>query len=50
MVVNAFSLCEPLGHMSSLVSFYIPFGVTLGIVDPLTSYCFGSLGNVIPTL
>jgi hypothetical protein len=24
MIVNAFSLCEPIGHMSSLVSFYIP--------------------------
>jgi hypothetical protein len=27
MVVNAFSLCEPFGHKSSLVSFYIAFGV-----------------------
>jgi hypothetical protein len=29
----------------SLVSFYIFSGVTLGLVDPLTVYCFGSLGN-----
>jgi hypothetical protein len=27
-------------HKSSLVSFYISFGVTLGLVDPLTTYCF----------
>jgi hypothetical protein len=45
MVVNVFSLCEPLGHKSSLVPFYIPFGVTFGLVDPLTAYYFGSLGN-----
>jgi hypothetical protein len=29
------SLCEPFGHKSSLVSFYILLGVTLGLVDPL---------------
>jgi hypothetical protein len=34
MVVNAFSLCERLGQQA-LVSFYIPFGVTLGLLDPL---------------
>jgi hypothetical protein len=45
MVVNVFSLCEPFGHKSSLVSFYIPSKVTLGLVDPLIAYCFGSLGN-----
>jgi hypothetical protein len=35
MVVNALSLCEPFGHKYSLVSFCIPSGVTLGLVDPL---------------
>jgi hypothetical protein len=35
MVVNTFSLCEPFGHKSSLVSLDIPFGITLGLVDPL---------------
>jgi hypothetical protein len=45
MIVNAFSLCERLGHKSRLVYFYIPFGVTLGLVNPLIAYCFGSLGN-----
>jgi hypothetical protein len=45
MIFNAFSLCELFGHKFSHVSFYIPFGVTLGLVDPLTTYYFGSLGN-----
>jgi hypothetical protein len=43
MVVNAFSLCEPFGHKSRLISFYIPFGATLGLVDPVIAYCFDSL-------
>jgi hypothetical protein len=37
MVVNAFSLCEPFGHKSSLVPFYVPSGVTLCLVDPFTA-------------
>jgi ABC-type Mn2+/Zn2+ transport system ATPase subunit len=38
-------MCEPFGHKSSLISFYVSFGVTLGLVDPLASYYLGSLGN-----
>jgi hypothetical protein len=36
MAVNDFSLYA-FGHKSSLVSLYIPFAVTLGLVDPLTT-------------
>jgi hypothetical protein len=45
IVMYSFSLCESFCHKSHYISFYIPFGATLCLVDPFTAYCFASIRN-----
>ena len=45
IVIYAFSLHEAFRHKSRFKSFYIPFRVIFGFVDPFTAYCLGSFRN-----
>ena len=45
IVIYLFSLRKAYCHKSCFISFYILFGVTFCLVNPLTTYYFGSIRN-----
>ena len=45
IIIYTFSLREAFRHKSRFESFYIPFRVIFGFVDPFIAYCLGSFRN-----